>query len=120
MKSIRMHIPRGAALILVAPAVLLLAAPVPVRAQAQTGGTPGEWLAHYRSARTLGLGGAYVASADDPLGVLWNPAGLSSMDQNEVRFEHGRLFEQSSLNSIGFAVPGSRLPSLGIMILSMR
>lgn len=120
MTSIQTHIPRGAALILVAPALLLLAVPVPVRAQAQTGGTPGEWLAHYRSARTLGLGGAYVASADDPLGVLWNPAGLSSMDQNEVRFEHGRLFEQSSLNSIGFAVPGSRLPSLGIMILSMR
>src|SRR5688500_4446167 len=120
MMPIRSHTPRGAALSVIAPVALLLALPVPVHAQAQTGGTPGEWPAHYRNARTLGLGGAFVASADDPLGVLWNPAGLSSMDQNEVRFEHGRLFEQSSLNSVGFAVPGSRLPSLGITVVSMR
>jgi hypothetical protein len=120
MMPILKHIPRRAALIVIAPAALLLAQALPVAAQSQTGGTPGEWLAQYRSARTLGLGGAYVASADDPLGVLWNPAGLSIMDQNEVRFEHGRLYEESSLNSVGFAVPGSRLPSLGVMMLSMR
>ena len=74
-------------------------------AQSQTGGTPGEWLGSYRSARTLGLGGAYVAGADDPLGILWNPAGLSLMDQNEVRFEHGVMFEDASVSGIGFAVP---------------
>ncbi|MGH7724533.1 MAG: PorV/PorQ family protein [Candidatus Eiseniibacteriota bacterium] len=92
----------------------------PVFAQSQSAGTPGEWLTRYTSARTLGMGGAYVAQADDPLGVLWNPAGLSGMEQNEVRFEHARLFEETSMNSIGFAVPGSRLPSLGVMVLSMR
>jgi hypothetical protein len=120
MFPIRMPVPRGAALSLIVVATLLPATSQPAGAQAQSGGTPGEWLTHYRSARTLGLGGAYVASADDPLGVLWNPAGLSTMDQNEVRFEHGRLFEGASLNSVGFAVPGSRLPSLGVMVLSMR
>jgi len=97
-----------------------LAWSAPVLAQSETGGTPGEWLSSYRSARTLGLGGAYVAGADDPLGVLWNPAGLSIMDQNELRFEHGILFEDASVSGLGFAVPGSRLPSLGIAIVSMR
>ena len=91
----------------------LLAAPGTAGAQAQTGGTPGEWMTHYQSARTLGL-------ADDPLGVLWNPAGLSVMDQNEVRVEHGRMFGEATLNAAGFAVPGSRLPSLGITVVSMR
>jgi hypothetical protein len=120
MNPIRLHIPRGAARFLVAPLLPLLALPATAAAQSQTGGTPGEWLSQYRSARTLGLGGAYVAGADDPLGVLWNPAGLSTMDQNEVRFEHGQLFESATLSSISFAVPGSRLPSLGVMAVALR
>jgi len=91
----------------------------PAAAQQQTSGVAGEWLATYTSARTLGLGGAYTAMADDPLGILSNPAGLSFMDQNEVRFESARLFEQTSINSFGFAVPGSRWPSLGFAIVSL-
>ena len=91
----------------------------PVAAQDQTAGAPGEWLARYSSARSLGLGSAYVATADDPLGVLWNPAGLSFMNQNQVRFENARLFGETSINSLGFAVPGSRWPSLGVAMVSL-
>ena len=91
---------------------------VPAWAQDQTAGLPGEWLARYSSARTLGLGSAYVATADDPLGVLWNPAGLSYMNQNELRFENARMFGESSINSFGFAVPGSHWPSFGLAMVS--
>jgi hypothetical protein len=87
--------------------------------QDPTSGLPGEWLARYSNARSLGLGSANVAIANDPLGVLWNPAGLSFMDQNEVRFENAHLFGESSLNSLGFAVPGSRWPSFGVSMLSL-
>ena len=99
--------------------VAALAWAVPAIAQQQNAGAPGEWLMQYTSARTLGLGGAFVATADDPLGVLWNPAGLSAMDQNEVRFENARLFEQTSINAFGLAVPGSWLPSFGITMVSL-
>ena len=98
-------------------AVLLLAGPA--RAQVQNAGGPGEWFNRYTTARTLGLGGAFVATADDPLGVLWNPAGLSAMDQNEVRFETARLFEDTAINGIGLAAPGSRFPSFGVTVLSL-
>lgn len=91
----------------------------PAFAQEGSAGAPGEWLARYTSARTLGMGSAFVASADDPLGILWNPAGLSSMNQNELRFENARMFEQTSINAFGFAVPGSWLPSLGVSVLSL-
>jgi hypothetical protein len=103
-------------------AILILAAATaaPAVAQTQSAGSSGEWLARYTNARTLGLGGAYVAAGDDPLGVLWNPAALSAMEQNELRFEYARLFEDTSTNTIGFAVPGSRLPSLGVLVLSQR
>ena len=59
----------------------------PVNAQDQTGGVPGDWLSQYMGARTAGLAGSYVAIANDPMGVVWNPAGLSYMKQNEVYIE---------------------------------
>ena len=65
----------------------------PAHADELTGGIPGEWLSHYSSARTAGLGNAFVASANEPFGMLWNPAGLHGMFQNEVHFETARLFE---------------------------
>lgn len=104
---------RGAAVL----AVLLVADSA--RAQVQSAGGPGEWFNRYTTARTLGLGGAFVAVADDPLGILWNPAGLSAMDQNELRFENARLFEDTSINGIALAVPGSRLPSFGVSVVSL-
>jgi hypothetical protein len=102
-------------------AALLAACILPAAALAQTesGGAPGSWLSSYAGARTVGLGGAFVATADDAMGVLWNPAGLQWMDQNQAMFESVRLFEDTSINSLSFALPGSRLPSLGVSILSL-
>ncbi len=100
-------------------AALLLGTAAAARA-AESAGAPGEWLTQYATARTLGMGGAYVATATDPLGVVWNPAGLSLMDQNEVRFENARLFEETSLNGVSLAVPGSRLPSFGVTMVALR
>jgi hypothetical protein len=100
-------------------ALLMAALAGPASAQDETGGMPGEWLSRYASARTLGLGGAFVAVADDPLGVLWNPAGLSTMDQNRVSFESARMFEQSSISALSLAVPGNWLPSMGLSMVSL-
>jgi hypothetical protein len=85
-----------------------------------TGGQPGSWLMNYSGARTLGMGGAFVATADDAFGILWNPAGLQRMDQNELMFENVRLFEDAAVNGFAFAVPGSRLPSFGISMVALR
>ncbi len=92
----------------------------PARSQEATGGSPGEWLTSYTNARALGLGGAFVATADEPLGVLWNPAGLSSMDRNVLAFETAQLYEGTAIHSFGFAVPGNRLPSFALNILALR
>jgi len=104
---------------LVATLSLLWMAPVPVSAQDQTGGVPGDWLSQYNTARSVGIGGAYVAAAEGPLGAIWNPASLSYMFQNEVVFESSILFESTSLNSLSFAVPSRRFPSLGVSIIAL-
>jgi len=101
-------------------AAFILPVPTVTLGASGSGGAPGSWLSGYAGARTLGMGGAFVATADDAMGVLWNPAGLQWMDQNQVMFENVRLFEDTSINSLSFAVPGSWLPSLGISMISLR
>lgn len=89
-------------------------------AEEQTGGLPGEWLSSYLGARAGGIGGAFTAVVDGPTGVVWNPAGLSFLSQNEVYTETALLFESTSISGIGLAVPARRLPSFGLTILSLR
>jgi hypothetical protein len=89
------------------------------RAEDQVGGVPGEWLSQYLGARTAGIGGAFVAVTDEALGVVWNPAGLSQLSQNEVNVESSFLYESTTINSFAFAVPGRGLPSFGLAVLSL-
>jgi hypothetical protein len=89
-------------------------------AQEANGGGPGAWLYGYSGPRAIGLGGAFVAVADEPMGAVWNPAGLALMSQNEFRVETVRLFEDTSINSLSFTVPGSRLPTFGVSVLALR
>jgi len=89
-------------------------------AETADGGAPGSWLSTYVGARTLGLGGAFVGMADDVSSVLWNPAGLSQLVPNEVRFETAQLYEDTAIHSFGFAVPGNRLPSFALSVVTLR
>jgi hypothetical protein len=98
--------------------VLLM--PLAAQAQSESGGAPGDWLARYTGARTVGLGSAYVAAADASIGALWNPAAIGLLDQNEVLVETARLFEDTSMHGLSFAVPGRRLPSLGFSVVALR
>lgn len=102
--------------------VLAIAATTPVVAVARDadGGLPGDWLSEFTSSRSIGLGGAYVARGMDPFASVWNPAGITELEQNELRAESMRLFDDTSINSIGFAVPAKRLPSIGFTMLALR
>jgi len=49
-------------------------------------------------ARALGMGGAFIAVADDATAASWNPAGLSILDRPEVSFV-GAAFHRIEDNS---------------------
>ncbi len=100
-------------------AALALSTPVASLAQEATSGLPGDWLARYTSTRSTGLGGAFIAAADEPMGAVWNPAVLSLVLQNEVHFETAQYFEDTSINGLSFAIPARRLPSIGFTVLSL-
>ncbi len=55
---------------------LVATIPTTVAAAAPDQGAPGDWLTRFAGARTVGLGGAFVAVADEASGPLWNPAGI--------------------------------------------
>ncbi len=120
MKRIQMRKHDLFALILVLCLALVTFCATAARAQEQDGGAPGDWLSRYSSARTLGIGGAFVAAADEPLGALWNPACLTQVYQNAIHLETARLFEESTINGLSFASPERRiLPGFGFTLLAL-
>ena len=50
-------------------------------------------------ARAMGMGGAFVAQADDSSAVYWNPAGLTQLYRPEIHFMGGALMNGKVLNS---------------------
>ena len=80
-------------------ALLLFAAPV----AAQDAAPPGddepevkygaEFLATGVGARALGMGGAFVAHADDVTAGYWNVAGLDALRQTEGAYMHAERFD---------------------------
>jgi len=51
-----------------------------------------DFLAGGVGARALGMGGAFVASANDVHASYWNPAGLRGVDAPEVAYMHAERF----------------------------
>ncbi len=52
----------------------------------------GAFMENGGGARALGLGGAFVAVADDPSTTFWNPSGLSRLDDPELMVMHSERF----------------------------
>jgi opacity protein-like surface antigen len=71
------------------------------------------------SARAIGMGGAYVAIADDISSLYWNPAGLGTLKKGEAVFEQVDWLAGISFNYIGIAVPLGSYGTVGMFINSM-
>ena len=63
MNGMKRHNQIAAALAVVALALVALSATV-AYADDESGGVPGDWLSRYAGARSVGMGGAFVATAD--------------------------------------------------------
>jgi long-subunit fatty acid transport protein len=92
--------------------VLVLAA-APASAQfdlgSQRAGTSsGSFLKIGIGARAAGLGEAYVAIANDPTAVYWNPAGLASIQRQEVALSHIRWPADINYEHVAYVVPSRR------------
>lgn len=65
-------------------------------------------------ARAMGLGRAYVAVANDPTAVFWNPAGLELVPKTTLTLFHNQLFEGTAYDFIGFVYPTLTYGTVGL------
>lgn len=70
-------------------------------------------LSYGTGARAMGLGRAYVAVADDPTAVFWNPAGLELVPRATFTLFHNQLFEGTLYDFMGFAYPTLTYGTIG-------
>jgi len=61
--------------------------------QANAGKYAAEFLRIGVGSRALGMGGAFVAIADDGTASYWNPAGLGNLSKHQVLFSHVQMFD---------------------------
>lgn len=104
--------------VLTAMVCLLLGSSV-VRGEDADGGAAGDWLSMFAGARQVGLGGAMTAVADEPTGILWNPAGIGRLQQYQVQAGTVHLFEDTSVNSFSLCLPVSGRLSMGMTLLDL-
>jgi len=115
MNLIREHLRRTS----VVCAVMLAGAAVAMAAEPDEG-LPGDWLSRYASPQAIGMGGATVAVGGEPQAALWNPASLSWLRRNSVQVTSTVLFDDTSVNGFGFAVPSNRMPTFGLNVLYLK
>ena len=99
---------------LLAALALVALAAGPARAQfslgtQRAGTSSGTFLKIGVGARAVGLGESFVAVANDPTAIFWNPAGLASMQRQEIAFNHVSWPGDINYEHIAYVLPVRRL-----------
>jgi len=92
------------------PVVVLLFVVPSLFAQTKVGTAGEQFLKIGVSARVAGMGEAFVAIADDPSAIFYNPAGLSKLKRIEVLANHTALPAEIKYDFAGLVYP---LPGFG-------
>ncbi len=93
--------------------VLLLTILVPLAA----GRYAGDFMMIGAGVRALGMGGAFVALANDGSAIYWNPAGLSLLRESEVSAMHAFLYKGlAAYDNITFVQPLPNQVSIGFNV----
>ena len=95
-------------------AAALALASAPARAQfnqgeQRTGTVSGTFLKIGVGARAVGLGESFVAVANDPTAIYWNPAGLASVQRQAAEFSHVSWPGDINYEHIAWVVPTRKL-----------
>jgi len=79
-----------------------------------TGGQVGQFLAWGAGGRSLGMGRAFFAVADDASATYWNPAGLTQLDRKEVMALHVNLFADTNYDFLSYVHPTPKYGVFGV------
>jgi hypothetical protein len=96
--------------LVVAAALALASRPLPAAAQSSLGGqrvgtSSGNFLRIGMGAKAVAMGEAFVAVADDPSALYWNPAGIAGSQSREVLFSHTAWLTDVNVEYLAFVAP---------------
>ena len=69
--------------------------------------------------RAVGMGGAFVAMADDATALYWNPAGISRLGKVETTFIHAEWIADTDFDFAGIVIPLNSSSALGLQFSSL-
>jgi hypothetical protein len=98
---------------------LLLTSGLFAQSLSKSGTTVAQFLKIDIGARAIGMGGAFVATADDISAIYWNPAGLALNPSGEAFFNHTDWFLDIAMEYAAVAVFVPGVGTLGGFISSM-
>lgn len=70
-------------------------------------------------ARAIGMGGAFVGTANDVSSLYWNVAGLATLPRNEALFAHNEWLADTRFDYAALAVPIESIGALGVSFTSL-
>lgn len=85
----------------------------------KVGTTSAPFLKVEPGARAVGMGGAFVAVANDATAIFWNPAGIARLTKTEIILIHTQWLAGTSFDFVGFILPLGTFGTLGVSITSL-
>ena len=77
-------------------------------------GMANDYLQYGAGARSLAMGGAYVALADEASAPYWNPGALTQIDEHQFLSMYAPFFEKTNYNFLSYVHPLRRMGILAI------
>lgn len=95
---------------------------LPTFGDSRSGSTGMQFLKIAPDARSLALGGAFVANVNDVSAMYWNPAGIAQTDTGKVnaQLSHTQYFGDISANYAGVVTRLGKYSFLGAQVFSMN
>lgn len=97
----------------------LLVASVSAQEVSKVGTSAAPFLKIPVGARAASLGGAFVAMADDPSALFWNPGGAARIEKFSLLVDHSPWLPGLQHNFIGITMPIQDLGTIGLGITSL-
>ncbi|GBD91994.1 hypothetical protein BMS3Abin04_02727 [bacterium BMS3Abin04] len=99
--------------------IIILVFSVTLSAQSKFGTTAANFLTIPVGSRASGMGGAFVAVANDVTAAYWNPGGLSRLQSNEFNVNHADWLVNTKLDWAGIVMKLSESDAFAISLYQL-